>query len=127
METIFKHGNKEVDNRILLKALQDPRNLDSYKIYKGWSQEQFDNFKEALSHMSQLINNNQISSDGFGELTDNSGSIDKNNIYYGEAANYITKIAGKAPEYKRQEINILLRILILHRITTIFQMHRRVE
>lgn len=103
MDELWNYGQYELDKPTLLKHLQS--NADSYMLYNNYNDEQKQQFGKALSYISDGINSNNITGNGYGLFTDDRGTLAEDDITR-QALKFVHTIAnayGAKNKKKKQE------------------------
>lgn len=92
---IFNYGSYAIDKNTLLRTLQHEDNIRDYSRYKSYTPEEDSEFRNIVQYLHSGIQNGTISGDGFGNFTDIAQNPYKNNRTYGEALNYVHRVANE--------------------------------
>ena len=99
---IFNYGSYAIDKNTLLRTLQHEDNIRDYSRYRSYTPEEDSEFRNIVQYLHSGIQNGTISGDGFGNFTDTTQNPYKNNRAYGEALNYIHRVANEIGNIKAE-------------------------
>ena len=97
---IFNYGSYAIDKNTLLRTLQHEDNIRDYSRYRSYTPEEESEFRNIVKYLHSGIQNGTVSGDGFGNFTDTAQNPYKNNRAYGEALNYIHRVANEIGNIK---------------------------
>lgn len=100
---IFNYGSYAIDKNTLLRTLQHEDNIRDYSRYRSYTPEEDSEFRNIVQYLHSGIQNGTISGDGFGNFTDATQNPYKNNRAYGEALNYIHRVANEIGNMKAEQ------------------------